>query len=206
MANGGSHESESAKFLERDFNQCFEQMRHYDGQIIEIVKFALAAYSTIAGAALVFYRYGLDKNADFRAPALAILVVGLLLGITLLALVARNRAYFVLVTRYINEHRDFFLKDKPLGFPNQTRMYTNWTQPPYFNWRSSQALLLYSLAVLNSGLLGLGLYLLFERSSCKWWIVGVSVAVALGAQLALAIVYLRTREGNSASRAVFGRD
>ena len=32
-------EKESLKFLERDFNQCFMQMRHYDSQIFDILKF-----------------------------------------------------------------------------------------------------------------------------------------------------------------------
>ncbi len=199
-------EKEVATFLERDFNQCFEQMRHYDGQIIEIVKFALTAYSAIAGAALAIYKYGLDKSADYRPPALAIVAVGLLLGITLLALVTRNRTYFVLVTRYINEHREFFLKAKPLGFPNATRMYTNPAQPPYFNWRSSQELLLYSLALLNSGLLGLGLYFLFDKSSQKWCVVGIGTAALLVIQVSIAIAYLLSREGKSAAKAVFGHE
>ncbi len=199
-------QKETAKFLDRDFNQCFQQMRHYDGQIVDIVKFALTAYATISGAALAFYKYGLDKATDYRAPALAVLIVGLLLGITLLALVTRNRAYFVLVTRYVNEHREFFLRDKPLGFENLTRMYTNRLQPPYFNWRSSQALLLYSLALLNSGLLGLALYIASGSSTCNPWVPFAGGVGLLLLQLVAAITYLRSREGKTASKAVFGKE
>lgn len=199
-------EAEGAKFLERDFTQCFQMMRHYDGQITDIVKFSVTAYATIAGAALAFHKYGVDKGLDYRGPALAIVGIGLLLGLTLLGLVARNRTYFVLVTRYVNEHRALFLKDRPLGFANAARMYTNPTQPPYFDWRSSQELLLYSIAMLNAGLLGIGLFLVFENSGCRWWIVGLGTALLFVVQLFAAISYLLSREGKSASHAVFGRE
>lgn len=199
-------QKEVAKFLDRDFSQCFEQMRYYDGQIIDICKFAFTGYTAIVGAALTLYKYGTDKGIDFRAPAVAILAIGLLLGICLLALMARNRVYFVVVTRYVNEHRQYFLAQKPLGFENQSRMYTNPSQPPFFDWRSSQALLLYILAVLNSGLLAVGLYLLCINVACRWAILIAASTLFLMAELVLTISYLVTREGKSASRTVFGRD
>jgi hypothetical protein len=46
-------ESEGAKFLERDFNQCFQQMRHYQAHIPDICKFALTAYTAVIGAASI---------------------------------------------------------------------------------------------------------------------------------------------------------
>src|SRR5713101_4326952 len=88
-------QKEAAKFLDRDFNQCFQQMRYYDGQIIDICKFAFTGYTAIVGAALSLYKYGSDKGSDFRSPAVAMLAIGLLLGLCLLALMARNRVYFV---------------------------------------------------------------------------------------------------------------
>jgi hypothetical protein len=82
----------------------------------------------------------------------------------------------------------------------------NPAQPPYFNWRSSQALLLYSLALLNAGLLGLGLYVPLDKSGDKWWSVGIGAGALLIVQLGLAIAYLKSREGKSASQAVFGQE
>ncbi|MBN1505140.1 MAG: hypothetical protein JW952_08780 [Candidatus Eisenbacteria bacterium] len=197
-------EEASERFLERDFSECFQMMRHYDSQLLETVKFALAAYSAIAGAALAFYKYGIDHSADYRGPALAVTTVGLLIGIVLFALATRTRVYFVLVTRYINEHRAFFLNLRPFGFPNRTRMYTDSRQPPYFSWRSSQALLLYALALLNAGLLALGLFLALN-GALHWKPVTVLGAGAmLLVQLATAVVYLLTREAKSASAAVWG--
>src|SRR5438477_10919246 len=95
---------EGARFLERDFNQCFQQMRHYDGQILDICKFAFTAYTAAFGAALTVYKYGIDKGIDYTSPAIAILSVALFLGFCMMALATRNRGYYVLVARYINEH------------------------------------------------------------------------------------------------------
>jgi len=194
---------DGARFLERDFNQCFQQMRHYDGQIIDIVKFALTAYATLAGAALAFYKYGIDKCLDYRFPAIAVLIVGLLLGFILLVLVIRNRVYFVLVTRYVNEHRGFFLRDNPLGFPNMTRMYTNAKQPPYFDRWSSQLILLYGLALLNSGLIGVILYIFV--GSLKYYMFAYGVLFFI-VQLVFTYAYLQFCEGKTASKAVFGKE
>jgi len=196
----------AAKFLDSDFNQCFQQMRYYDGQIIDICKFAFTGYAAIVGAALTLYKYGADKGADFRAPAVSLLAIGLLLGLCLLALMARNRVYFVVVTRYVNEHRQHFLTQKPLGFENKSRIYMDPTEPPFFNWRSSQALLLYILALMNSGLLAMALYLLCSSVPCRWTILISAGLLFLVAELVSTIAYLISREGKSAGRAVFGRD
>ena len=198
-----SIETEAAKFLERDFEQCFQQMRHYDAQIFDICKFAFTAYTAVIGAALAIYKYGIDRSIDYNAPAIGILAAGLLLGVCMTALVVRNRVYFVFVTRYINEHRHFYLSIKPLGFENRTRMYTNSNLPPFFNWRSSQTLLLVVLSGLNSFLLGTIIFL--YRGDQNWfWVLATGGLFWLG-QTISAVAYLKSREKKSASRAIFGR-
>jgi hypothetical protein len=187
-------EEQGAKFLDRDFSQSFQQLRHYDGQIIEIVKFALTAYAAIGGGAITLYRYGIEKGVDFRAPAFVLALIGALIGVTLLALVVQDRTYFVLTARYLNEHRQHFLTARPLGFKNAVKMYTNERQPPYFNWRSSQTLVISVLALLNSGLAGAAGYLAADSLDSKWWIaVGLSAASYV-VQLGLSVRHLRSRE------------
>src|SRR5258706_12312959 len=122
---------EAIKFLDRDFNQCFTQMRHYDDQLWDICKFAFTGYSAVVTPAVGLFQYSRDKGANLEPAAIALLMVSLLLGLFLFALTIRNRVYFVFVTRYINEHRGFFLKGQPLGFANRTRMYTNPKHPPF---------------------------------------------------------------------------
>jgi hypothetical protein len=195
---------EEAKFLDRDFNQCFEQMRHYDGQIFDICRFAFTAYTAVIGAALALYKYGIDKGIAYTVPAVGILAAGLLFGLCMIALVVRNRVYFVFVTRYINEHRGFFLEKRPLGFEDQTRMYTRPDLPPFFNWRSSQMLLLVVLSGLNSFLVGTIIFL-YSGGENWCWVLGTAFLFWLG-QMISAIAYLKSREEKSASRAVFGRE
>src|SRR5256885_13447222 len=109
-------EKEALKFLDRDFNQCFQQLRHYDSQILEVCKFAFFGYSTLIGAALGLYQFGLKEHLTLAAPINGILGTGLVLGIFFFALGIRNRVYFVQVARYINEQRQLFLALHPLGF------------------------------------------------------------------------------------------
>jgi hypothetical protein len=198
-------DKEFAKFLERDFNQCFEQMRHYDEQIVKIVQFAFTAYTAVIGASLALYQYGRDKSLDYGLPSTAIIGIGLALGIFFAALVTRNRAYFVFVTRYVNEHRSFFLSTRPLGFENKTRMYADPSQPPFFNWRSSHTFLLAIIAALNALLAAAGIYITAGGKPAWCWLIIASTIVWLG-QMIAAVAYLKSRENKSASRAVFGKE
>lgn len=186
-----------ARFLDRDFEQSFIQMRHYDGQIIEIVKFALGAFAPIVGGSLAIYQYGLDHHVDYRSVSIAVAATGLLLGLTLLALATRNRVYFVRSARYVNEQRRLFMQGQPLGFQNETGMYTNPVSPAYFNWWSSQTLFLGSLGILNAGLLGLALYFGIGSQAGSWWKVLGTATAALIAQAAFAFTYLWSQERKS---------
>jgi len=194
------------RFLESDFNQCFEQMRHYDSQIFDILKFMFTGYTALIGVALGFYKFGLQESVDLSVPVIAVLLVGLILGLFMFTLAIRNRVYFVQVTRYINEQRGFFLQCKPLGFNNKSKMYTNHLQPPFFNWRSSQAWFMYIIAFLNSTLLGVLLFVLFNSYIHRWKVVMISSFVLFLVQLVAAVFYLKSRENKSASKAVFGEE
>lgn len=198
-------EKEALKFLERDFNQCFQQMRHYDSQLIEILKFLFTAYTALIGISIGLYQFGMKENKDLSLPAIFALSVGLLLGIFMFLLIIRNRVYFVQVARYINTQRGFFLQYKPLGFEDLSKMYTNHGQPPYFNWRSSQTLLYCIIAALNSTVFGILLFIVSAVSTYKWEIVLIGSLTLFITQLAVAIFYLKSRENKSASQAVFGK-
>ena len=199
-------EKEALKFLERDFNQCFQQVRHYDAQIFDILKFMFAAYSALIGVAIGLYQFGLKEGKDLTFPAVAALIVGLVIGLFMFALTIRNSVYFVQVARYINEQRDFFFRFQPMGFENKSKMYTNHNQPPYFNWRSSHSWLCYIIATLNSILLGILLFIIFAPNAYRQEIIIIGSLVLFIAQLAVAIRYLTTRENKSASKAVFGKE
>lgn len=194
---------EGLKFLERDFNQCFQQMRHHDTQIFDILKFMFTAYTVLIGAALGIFKANLQ--VDFTIPIIISLIIGLILGAFMFYLVLINRSYYVRVARYINEQRKLFLAFKPLGFENISRMYIDEKQP-YFSRESSQIWLTYIVGALNSTLLGVLLFILLASYSYKWFIVvGVSF-VLFSVQLAITIKYLKSQENNSASKSVFEKE
>jgi len=188
-------------FLENDFNQCFDQVRYYDSQIVDIFKFLATFYTTVAGIAIGLYQFSIEKKIDLGIALISGLSVAFLFGICMFFLIVRNRVYFVFCMRYINEQRGFFLSSKPLGFENKTKMYTDYKKPPFFNMLSSQSWWLYVVALLNSALLGVILYVAKQNF---WQIIIPCVLVGF-CQLVLGIYYLKTRENKSASAAVFGK-
>lgn len=197
-------QSAALDFLHQDFDQCFEQMRHYDTQIFNMLSFMFVAYSGLIGISLGLFEYGRSVNRDFSMPAAAAISIGLMVGVYMFVFATRNRAYFVHVARYINEQRGFFLKSHPLGFENRTRMYTDWSKPPFFNWLSSQSWLLYIIATLNCSLFGALLFLTW-RSNSIWIFVIFGSLILFVIQVGWAIYYLKSRENKSAERSVFGR-
>ena len=203
MHNISEQEKEALKFLEREFNQCFQQMRHHDTQIFDILKFMFTAYTVLIGAALGIFKANLQ--VDFTIPIIISLIIGLILGAFMFYLVLINRSYYVRVARYINEQRKLFLAFKPLGFENISRMYIDEKQP-YFSRESSQIWLAYIIGALNSTLLGVLLFILLASYSYKWLtVIGVSFAL-FSVQLAITIKYLKSQENNSASKSVFEKE
>lgn len=188
------NEKEALKFLERDFNQCFQQMRHYDSQIFDILKFMFTAYTVLIGAALGLFKANLQ--VDLTVPIVIALIIGLMLGAFMFYLALINRSYYVRVARYINEQRNLFLSFKPLGFENISRMYTDAKQP-YFSRESSQIWLTYIIGALNSTLLGVLLFITFDSHCYRWLIVIGSGLILLGIQLVLVIQYLKSQESKS---------
>jgi lipid-A-disaccharide synthase-like uncharacterized protein len=191
-------------FLARDFSESFAQMRHYDSLELSLVKFACAGYVALIGGAYTIYQSLVHKDADVTRFMGLFLTASLLAGLLLLGYIVRNRVYFVLVARYVNEHRELFLRGSPLGFANRTGMYTDWTKPAFFNPVSTHSFLMYFLAALNAGLLAAAVFFWTGGTLPLWgcvivWVLGTVLQAAAGA------VYLRRKEVKSgADEVAFG--
>ena len=185
---------QAAAFLERDFNQCFTQMRRYEELIWDICKFTFTGYTAILGVAIGLYRFSIESKTDLTPSAVAVLAVGFLIGLCMFFLIVRNRVYFVHVTRYVNEHRAHFLRGNPLGFQNRSGMYTDITQPPYFRWNSSQMIVAYVVAFLNSILVAALIYILGPPSTATLAVSMASLLLLAGFQLVPAILFLEHLE------------
>lgn len=190
--DGTNQADEGLKFLERDFNQCFEQMRHYDSQIIDLGKFAYTSYPVVIGGAAGIYKYGLDKHLDYSVIAGLIPLIAFLPGLFLLWDMVRTRVYFVRVTRYLNEHRQFFLSFPPLSFPNVAKMYVDPKKPDYLDRYSSQLYFMCILAVLNAFLLGVAVYIFGASCARPSTWAGIALVLTLAIQLVPALLHLRS--------------
>lgn len=190
----------AGEFLQNDFNQCFEQVRYYDGQIVDVFKFLAGFYTTVAAIAIGLYQYAMDKSIDLSIALISGLAVALIFGLCMFFLMVRNRVYFVFCMRYINEQRALFLSVNPHGFENKTRFYTDCTKPPFFNFWSSQSWWLYVVSILNTALLSV---LLYMTKLSVGWIITACIGLVIG-QLVFGIGYLISKENKSASDAVFG--
>ena len=191
--------SDAVKFLERDFNQCFAQIRHYDCQIWNICRFAFTVYITILGAAIGIYQYSIEKQVNLAPAAASILVVGLLSGLLLYYLALCNRVYYVQVCRYVNEHRRLFVAAKPLGFENSSGMYVATDTPRYHNWMSWQSWLSSLIAFLNAIFGAVLVY--YSTSECSWQLALSALCCALIATFQIGLgtplsKVLREKNGN----------
>jgi hypothetical protein len=189
-----SYEKESLEFLANDFSQSFQQMRHYDSQIADLLKFIFTAYTALIGLAIGLYKYGLKESIDFSSAAIASLFVGLVIGLFIFGVIIRNRDYFVRVARYVNEQREFYFKYKPVAFQNKSAMFTDCSLPAYWNWRSSQSWLGYISAALNATVLAVIIYIICPGEWGTLTILGSGLFII---QIILAIIYLVTRENKS---------
>lgn len=180
-------------------------MRHYDGQIWDLFKFTFTSYSALIGITIGIYQFSVEKGVNLIPAAVGLLTAGFLFGLFMFSLIIRNRVYYVCVSRYVNEHRGFFMKFKPEGFANASRMYTSSSFPRYFNWRSSQSIFSYLVSVLNAILLASLIYILLGPHPYRQvFVIGIFVIGTL-IQVLFGICYLLSREGKSTMKAVFGK-
>jgi len=197
-------ESETLKFLERDFTQCFGYLRYYDQQMWLVSKFTFTAYSSLLGVSLGIYKYTADNNVDLTIAVTAALATGTFVGFFMFGMLVRNRVYFVTIARYINAHRKHYFSLDPAVASFATGFYDNPDYPRFFNLFSSHAILSYVVAILNSILvLTILLLNLFTYPRIVTFSIALPLLVFL-LHVVPASLYLWTREKKTAVGAVFG--
>jgi len=199
-----THEDHTA-FLGRDFDQAFSEKRRLEDQVWDICKFAFTAHSALVGLAIGAYRYSLDRTPDLVPAAMVVLAITLAVDLFLVLLMVRTRIYFVAVSRYINEQRAFFLRDKPLGFQNSTGFYTDPTRPPYFSWTSTQVWATLLVALFNAVVGATLVFLLARHYVNRGTFSALTLAVIFVVQALSIRAHLRAKEGRATTDAVWGK-
>lgn len=229
-----AYTAEAISFLARDFTQSFDQMRHYDVMMWDITKFTFGELIVAVAASWAIYSFATNSAVPSAWQNQWPLAVATLLGISyLLSLLAifmltRLRLYFVVVARYVNEHRHFFLLGRPLGFPNESGMYTDHKYPSAFDRESTQMVSIYVIALVASMMLAfaVGVFSFYVIAWVKPIMSAVSadalsfflglaqlgsviLSVILGLLSLVLIIwfsvsYLKSKEKKTADEAVFG--
>lgn len=183
-------ESFRKEMLVSDFQQCMEMLRHYDGVNWDLTKFSFGQLLIVIGACwtiLVQERNGNETLMDVLRDGNTNYIVGgiLLLStfflyLTLIAIL-RNRCYFVLMSRYINEHRDNILKEHPFGFQNDSNMWHDCNFPNIIDWKSTQFAFTYLFFFLCVLLLFFSFYCLLLCTAC---------CLCLSALITVALIFI----------------
>ncbi len=212
-----SYQKEAVAFLGRDFGEAFNQLRAYDIQIWEVLKYSfgeLLASIAAAWAIFAFANGGTPPQSDierslWRPVDATILLVSFLFGLLALQLILRNRVYFATAARYINEQRNFFLSGAPLGFKNLTHYYTDYSLPKPYASSSSQIIYMYVIASIDSILLGIsaGLYAnYFGLAGNPSLIVGLVAGLAgLGGTIGYSLNYLNEKKNEKPDPGSYGQ-
>ena len=177
---------QSLEFLKIDFQECFEQMRHYDRLFWQVTAGIFSL-----DAAILATVFNLLKSKYFSTSILGILVFGgFIIGIIVLCFLLKNRIYYVKVARFVNEVRRQYLENKPLEVENQAKLYTDPEYPKYSNLASSQLASIYIMIIINSFYAFVGLLFLTEN----FVIALLSFVFLLIIQVILTICFLRSKE------------
>ncbi len=185
----------SIGFLESEYAQCFEQMRHYDTVETSFIGFALTGYVAVVSGLSALSKY-LEAEAYRDIVIGGLLLLAFFIGIVVLTLMVRNRVYFVVMARQVNSLRNYFLNNIEKDFIKYNKCYTDPHYPPAFNLSSTYTLLFFFIAILNAGLGGAGSYLIIKYFTAAGgglgWIISLVIAILiLIAQVVLVAYYLR---------------
>lgn len=165
------------RFLYHDFEQCFQQMRHYDSQCWDIIKFCFGEVLLAVTAIWALYCFSAaPENASalvsvhFNWLTLIILFISYVFVFISSYMVARNRVYYVKTSRYINEFRKLAMNTQPYGFKNVYKFYDDYNLPKVNDRKSTQLVALYSIITLGvlcfAGMSAAFVFGLLQYSQC----------------------------------------
>jgi hypothetical protein len=146
----------SPDFLNQDFSESYNQLRHYDSNIVESFKFIFTVYISMVGGSITIL--SINTASSLMLLLKVLLSFTFIFGFFIMWYIIEIRKYYVKTARYINEIRRTHLLALSPEFENKTLYYTDFDKPPYFSWRSSQILLIVVLSLFNSITLGILFY------------------------------------------------
>ena len=184
----------SEDLLNADFQECFEQMRHYDDAFQNGLQFTYGGVIALSGLLGTLLQI---KGADTLRTVTPVLVLSWLAGFLMVMFLAKNRVYFARVARYVNQIRDFYLRESPGKFEDHTNFYRNRKFPPIFDPGSTQTFQIYLACALDSFLFAAVVVALIalwglshgDKPTVDWLWGSIALLLSLVAELAFVILY-----------------
>lgn len=167
------------ELLKSDFEKSYEQMRHYDSSFQNLTTIILGAYLGVIGSIATLF--GLKIEFQQVIIGIGIILIFMASSSTIFILIlARNRVYFTIVARYVNEVRDHYVRKQPFGFRNKSKFYTDCHFPKAWNIKSTHFIVLMFLIFINSISIYTGVIFLrnvFTNEFVYFWGVDLVIVV-----------------------------
>lgn len=192
--------SNEFELLKIDFQQCFQQMRHYDSIFWSTVKFIFTGYAVMFTATGIILELELSSRIAWTGITTLLFFTGFA-GTLLQLVLLRNRIYYVRVARFVNEVRQSYLNKKVMGVQNIAGLYDDPRSPKALNLMSSQLIITYFMIICNSLFYSFGIASTcveqdFELLHINMFWPSIVFAAAFIIQIFLVILYLKLKDKN----------
>jgi hypothetical protein len=148
--------ADSESFLIKEYDQCFEHMRHYGNMNNSLLEFSFGYYSAIAALSIGIYQFFHETNPGLSLGYIAmVLSLSVVIGSILNIQLVRYRKYFVHVARQVNRIRKYYIEDLD-HFKSALPLKSD--VPEAYNPKSTQILIIIIFIVVNAIFLGIGFY------------------------------------------------
>jgi hypothetical protein len=149
-------------FLIKEYDQCFEHMRHYNNMTKDLLQFSYGYYSAIAALSIGIYQFfnktGSDSVASIGYVAL-LMILSVLIGTIITIQFVRYRKYYVSTARQVNRIRKYYVENFDKF---DSALPTDPDIPKAFNPKSTQIHTIYIFIIVNAIYLYIGLYCLMR--------------------------------------------
>lgn len=179
-------------FLKEDYTQSFYMLRHYDEANWSITKFVFTEMLVAVGACWTIYLSANGANPSINVNSanfiMAIIcLVSFLFGTIAILTIRKNRIYFALTSRHINEIRRLTIEKNEMGFKNNSKYWADPSKPKDLDPFSTQFYSLIMILILTTGMLFYGIHLI-----CIMTLMSSYIIAAIGAAVFIiaAIVFL----------------
>jgi len=149
-------------FLDKEYDQCFDHMRHYENLTKDLLQFSYGYYSAIAALSIAIYQYFHETHSDSVASlgyTAILLILSVVIGTIITTQFVRYRKYYVSTARQVNRIRKYYIENFDRF---KSALPIDPDIPKAYNPKSTQLHTIYIFIIVNAIYLCIGLYCLLR--------------------------------------------